>query len=603
MRTCKNLVWLTVLASLAVVCTPANAVNVVNGGYTEPPPIVTYPAGNPPTPPVPDDIEEGAYAFTQIGIVGGRISGKYENGCLRITGMTDITVTGQTTLYEPNDITPDLHEHEVGHHKLSKYEFNRMAVKKLKAALKDFENINFCAPTAKAALALANAEKQRRVIRARDAIYEQMEELNIMYDDEKYTDHNENEDMTPDEAVEKVKEDVDKKRKQKNSPRAGAKAKPAPVPPPQPSGPPVVSDMAAYKRGQEGAILWDPGPGINPWPDDVLHNFLKVLISRLVHIGKMDDHKDHFSDATATFVNIADSNEVYFNSGILEITLEPSNNPSYTYMLHGVWDIWLEDLNGLPASEWLTEIQAAVTEDKICGFWVYFDDPLLDADGQMIADDASVPCEIVFGPIDPEPIPGVIQNDFDDYPDTATLQTEWMAMNAVVELTDDTAQGAGAMLFEYDTTGGPAEVTHMYPATQDWLVPGMTNLELWLNTDPNEPDVLENLTVLVFTGAGAFGVDVLGDPQVHAEIAEDGYAAVSIPFDALSSANLSDVQGVGLMLLPDQSVGAISSFMIDEIRLAEKPADWIPSADLDEDFKVTLSDFAILAAQWLDGTQ
>jgi hypothetical protein len=593
-----------VFASLAVIFTPAvEAVNVVNGGYTEPPPIVTYPAGNPPTPPVPDDIEEGAYAFTQIGIVGGRISGKYENGCLRITGMTDITVTGQTTLYEPNDITPDLHDHEVGHHKLSKYEFNRMAVKKLKAALKDFENINFCAPTAKAALALANAEKQRRVIRARDAIYEQMEELNIMYDDEKYTDGNDNEDMTPDEAVEKVKVDIEKKRKQKKTKRAGDKAKPAPLPPPVPSGPPIVSDMAAYKRGQEGAILWDPGPGINPWPGDVLHNLIKVIISNLVHIGKMDDYRQHFSDATATFVNINDPNEVYFNSGILEITLEPSNNPSYTYMLHGVWDIWLEDLNGLPASDWLTEIQAAVTEDKICGFWVYFDDPLLDADGQMIADDASVPCEIVFGPIDPEPIPGVIQENFDAYPDTATLQAEWPATNAIVELTDDTAQGAGAMLFEYDTTGGPAEATHMYPATQDWLAPGMTNLELWLNTDPNEPDVLENLTVLVFTGAGAFGVDVLGDPQVHAEITDDGYAAVSIPFDALSSANLNDVQGVGLMLLPDQAVGAVSSFMIDEIRLAEKPADWIPTADLDEDFKVTMSDFAIFAEQWLDGTQ
>jgi hypothetical protein len=319
----------------------------------------------------------------------------------------------------------------------------------------------------------------------------------------------------------------------------------------------------------------------------------------------MDDYRQHFSDATATFVNINDPNEVYFNSGILEITLEPSNNPSYTYMLHGVWDIWLEDLNGLPASDWLTEIQAAVTEDKICGFWVYFDDPLLDADGQMIADDASVPCEIVFGPIDPEPIPGVIQNDFDDYPDTATLQTEWPATNAIVELTDDTAQGAGAMAVEYDTTTGPAEIEHVYPAPQDWLAPGMTHLELWLKTDPNEPDILENLSVSVITGGGAPIIDVLADPDVHTEIGDESYAAISIPLDTLTlhGATLGDVTGIRLMLAPDQGVGAVSSFSVDDIRLAEKPVDWIPTADLDEDFKVTLSDFAIFAEQWLDGTQ
>ena len=607
MRTCTNTRWLMVLLLLAVVCVPANAaINIVNNGWQNPPTIVIFPAGNPP-PGVPIGDEE-AYARPSISISGGDLKGTYSSStkCMKITSVGHISISGKTTIYEPDNTTPDLHDHEMGHDKLNRFEFDRNAVKKLKAAMKGFEDMEFCAPTSRAAMAKASAEKNRRFAKAKLALYKQMQILGDLYDSKEYTDHNENASPTPDEAVEDIKNRVTTKRNQKRSARAGSNDKPA-APPAIPPNPAIIcSDPAAFKRGQEGAILWDPPQPINPQDiQDALRDILKVMISKMAPVGKKEDHSQHFSDATAIFHNINDANDIYMESAIFQVTLEASDKPGFSHMLHGVLDVWVADINNTVGSAWLTEMEIAAIEDRPCGFWAYFNEPLLDENDQMIADDATVACEIYFAPVDLDPNPGSIQENFDSYPDTVSLQAEWMAINGDVELTTDTAQGAGAMQFNYDTTIGPAEVSHLYPVAQDWLAPGMTHLELWLNTDPNEPDVLENLTVMIYHGSTMHPVDILGGPEdYHVEISDEGYAAVSIPLDALISQGvmLNDIQGIGISIEPDPiEGGALSSFMIDEIRLAEKPADPIPSADLDGDFKVMLPDFIIFAEQWLSG--
>ena len=609
MRTCTSTVWLTALALLAVLCCSANAeINIVNNGWQNPPTIETFPAGSPP-PGVPIGNDE-AYAKPKVTITGGQLKGTYSSktGCLTITSVGDISISGGTTIYEPDNVTPDLHDHEMGHDKLNRFEFDRNAVKKLKAAMEGFEDMEFCAATSNAAMAKASAEKKRRFAKAKKALYQQMQVLGDLYDSKEYTDHNENASPTPDEAVEDIKNRVSGKKNEKKPAKAGSNEKPAAPPAIPPDPMKICSDPAAFKRGQEGAILWDPFPPVNPQNlGDALRNILKVIITEMAPVGKMEDHSQHFSDATAIFCNISDPNEIYMESAIFEITLEDSDKPGFSQMLHGVLDVWVADVNNVVGSAWLTEMEMAAVEGQTCGFWVYFNDPLLDENGQMITDDATVPCEIYFAPVDLDPVPGAIQDNFDSYSDTTALQAEWLAINGSLELTTNTAQGAGAMLFNYDTTGGPDEVSHMYPVPQDWLAPGMTHLELWLSTDPNEANVLENLTVMVNAGGTIYPVELLGGPDdFHAEISDEGYAAVSIPLDTLTSAGamLNNVQGIGISIEPDPvEGGAVSSFMIDEIRLAEKPVDPIPDADLDEDFKVMLSDFAIFAEQWLDGTQ
>lgn len=616
MRTCKNLVWLMVLVSLAVVSTPANAaVSVVNNGFQSSPTIVTFPPP-PPPPTLPPGItlgKEKALAVAWVAVKGGLVKTSYKNGCLTIKSMGSVKVEGKTTIYQPTDATTHLKDHELGHDKLNRFEFERNAVKKVKAKMKGFDKKKFCASTKKAAWAKLRAERKKRFEEAEQAILDQMDALNEAFDSEEYTDHGQNTSPTADSAVASIKARADEIIKKKKAAKAGTAGIPV-GPPPVPLDPLLIcSDPNAFiqfRKAQAGAIRWNPPKGIWVAPKvnfDALFGMLKVFLKNLTPVGKMDDHKDHFSDSTAVFFNAFDSNEIYMKAGIYQITLEESNDPEYAFMLHGVLDVWGATINNAIGSDWLTVMETAATEDQTCGFWAYFDEPLLDEDGQFIGDDTLVNAKIFFAPVEPEP--DTVQNNFDDYANTAELQTEWMPLSATVELTDDTLEGAGAMRVDYNTTIGPAEVFHMFPVPQNWETSDKTHLELWLNTDPNEPDVVGNLTVKINTGGMEYSIKVeINDEPfegVHTEIAEDGYAAVSIPLQLLSNLGviLNDIHGITLSIEEDPiDGGAISSFFVDEIRLADAPLEPIPTADLDEDFKVTLSDFAILATQWLDGT-
>jgi hypothetical protein len=266
---------------LLAFCSPANAaINIVNNGWQNPPNSVTFPIGSPP-PGINVD-KDGAFCEPHVSITGGKLKGTYSSktGCLTVTSVGDISISGSSTLYESTPIDPDLHDHEMGHDKLNRFEFDRNAVKKLKAAMKGFEDMKFCASTSRAAMAKASAEKRRRFAKAKKALYKQMQVLADLYDSKEYTDHNQNASPTPDEAVDDIKDRVTNKRAKKKTARAGTDGKP-PAAPPLPLDPAkICSDPAAYKRGQEGAIMWDPGPVLNPQDlADLLRGLLKITIT------------------------------------------------------------------------------------------------------------------------------------------------------------------------------------------------------------------------------------------------------------------------------------------------------------------------------------
>jgi hypothetical protein len=588
------------------VCGTVCAGKIVNNGWGSPTTTYFDPGSPPPGIPVDDD---GAYAQPRVSITGGLISGTYgKDGCLRIDSMDDISISGYTRIYESNPPDDDLHNHELGHDKLNRFEFERNAEKKLKDAMKGFEKMKFCAANSKAALNKAKAERNRRFAQAKLALYKQMQTLGDLYDSKDYTDHNESTTMTADEAVEKIKERVSKVEKKKDGLQAGSQQKP-PAAPAIPVNPMLLcSDPGAFRRFQEaqaGAIMFDPigGMPVNPQNlADALRGALKVTTTSLVPVGKRDDYRQYFSDGVMTFCHLADANEIFMQAGVYQVTLEPSDRPGWSQMLHGVLDVWTAGVDNTIGSLWLETMVQTADQDRTSGFWMYFNEPLFDADGVFIADDAIVPCEVFFAPIDV--LPGITQEDFEDYADTGQLMSQWMPVNAMLELTDQTAQGLGAMQFMYDTTGLNlfAEAQHQYMVPQDWIMSGRQYLQLWLQTDPNEPDVLENLYVKVFAAGIEQTVPVTDSPfDVHVEMAEDGYAAVSIPLTAFGMP-LNAVERLSIGIEKDPLTGgAVSSFLIDEIHLADKPAEAPPSADLDEDFKVTLSDVAILASQWLAG--
>ncbi len=605
----------TVIAVIVLISLSASfivaEVTINNKGFAKKPTVVEFPGGPPPSPPAGIDLgKHDAIAVAWVAVSGGAFKGYMKDGCFNISSMDPVNVEGNTTIYQPDNADQKLKDHEEGHDDLNRFEYDRNAVKKLTAIMDGFDKMKFCDADPQKALKAAEAERDKRFRAAEQAIINQMNVLGKVYDSNEYTAHNHN-DMDPGDAVEDIKKHVKELEAKKDTPASGAvgRAVPAPKFPVNPLF--QCSDPVAFIRFRnnwKGAIMWEPPEGmqVNPLPSDNLFGRLLIIIDKLLPLGKKDkekDPKDDFSDAMVVFADVADSNEVYMEAGIFQITLAESDRPEYAYMLHGVLDVLPKTINNAVGSDWLGVMETAALNGQTCGFWVYFDEPLMDEDGQFIDDNAMVPAEMIFAPVEAEP--GTVSNNFDEYPDTAALMAEWMPASAAVELTDDTLQGPGAMLVNYDTLGAPmAEVSHVFPIPQDWLAAGKTHLELWMNTDPNAPDVLGNLTVSITAGA-MYPIKLVDGPfDVHVEMGDDGYAAVSIPLEILYSqgAALHDVSAISLTIEEDPlDGGAVSSFLVDEIRLADAPLEPIPEADLDDDFKVTITDFAIFAEQWLEG--
>src|SRR3972149_5474439 len=113
-----------------LVCNAQN-VNVTPWGD---PNITQFPAASPPN----DLGDDGdADATPWVGYSHNGLSGTWDSNTntLTVTGVNDVNIYGRTDIRESNEVDPNLHEHELGHDRLNRYEYERRARTKIEQAL------------------------------------------------------------------------------------------------------------------------------------------------------------------------------------------------------------------------------------------------------------------------------------------------------------------------------------------------------------------------------------------------------------------------------------------------------------------------------------
>jgi hypothetical protein len=568
------------------------------------PTVTPYPAGSPPTnPPLPPGAQADARPSLQPS--GGAVTPEPppEPGKFKVGNVGDITINGHTDIREPNNCDPNLHDHEMGHDAINKYEYDKHAKEKMEAAFEGYEDMEFegvgATPAERDANALAQAtdERNRRMTAALLSLIQQMEEVNAKYD--QLTGDGDKDDPNSAEGVAGAIAEVEKAR------QAGTMAANA--------NPDANStSKCTIPLGFDGLNLIFSGPGAISYtgdPCDPLNGQGEINIGGIIPIGLQENRTILLSD---THINITDTNsgEMVMDAFIFEIAYMESTRPGYAGMIQGYLDVppvWAGGTNNAMGSAFLEDIQSACDSNEQTTFWFFADEPLFDEKGLcIIPPESTVNGEVVLGV-------GIAANemtveDFESYAASPELQSKWiindpLTTNVHLE-TDYVKSGEKAMSIMYNTTVPPflAEVGCEFIPPQDWLMTEMQALELWVNDDQVSNVMGQMYVILESFGGGnhkheiSSGVDTTAIGIGPGE--SENWLNINIDLQEFENNGvaLSEISKLAIGFGP----GCGGMVIVDDITLHKNRRFADLAGDLNLDDVVDFADFAALAEDWCE---
>ena len=300
-----------------------------------------------------------------------------------VTTLGDITLSGHTDIRVPNNATEELREHENGHDRLNKHEYEQRAKRKMEDAFRRFVGSSFVgegetdADRQEDARTKAAEERDKRANRATDGILKQMDTLNGKYD--KLTEHGTSDDIDTAEGETQAKEEQDK------APKAGDEPK-KPDESEQDSGagdsPGAFFDDETQELSIGGNLIMDFATD----PSDSILGRGEVRIEPLVLIGVQENATVLLSDTRLQIVD-GTNEDVLLDGFVFEVAYMPSTVPGYAGMIQGYLDIpppWADGIVNPIASAFLAGMQHASDVGDLTMLWFYVDHPLFDEEGQSL---------------------------------------------------------------------------------------------------------------------------------------------------------------------------------------------------------------------------
>jgi hypothetical protein len=566
--------------------------------------VTPYPAGSPPTnPPLPPGAQADARPALQPS--GGAVTPEppFKPGTFKVGKIGDITISGHTEIREPNNCDPNLHDHEMGHDAINKYEYDKHAKEKMEKALEGYEDMEFegegATPAERDANALAKAadERDRRIAAAMTSLAQQMDEVNAKYD--KLTSDGTSEDPNSAEGVAGAISEVEKAQ------QAGTMAADA--------NPDANStSKCTIPVGFDGLNLIFSGPAVISHtgdPCDPLNGQGEINIGGIIPVGLQENRTILLSD---THINITDigSGEKLLDAFIFEIAYMESTRPGYAGMIQGYLDVppeWAGGTNNVIGSTFLEDIQAACDSNEQTTFWFFANEPLFDAKGQcIIAPESTVNGEVVLGV-------AIAANqmtveDFESYAALPELQSKWITndpVTATVDLvTDYVKSGEKAMSIMYNTILPPffAEVGCEFIPPQDWLTPEMQALELWVNDDQVSNVLGQMYVILESFGGGNYKHEISSAVDTTAigigPGESENWLNINIDLEEFekNGVALNEISRLAIGFGPDVA----GMVIVDDITLHKNRRFADLAGDLNLDDVVDFADFAALAEDWCE---
>ena len=327
-----------------------------------------------------------------------------ETNTYTVESLGEITISGHTTIRVPEGAPPELLEHENGHDRLSKHEYDQRAKAKMEDAMRGFVGMKFVGEGSTDADRMANArskaqaEMKKRGDRAKAAIQKQMDVLNGKYD--KLTKHGTSGTTADGEA--KAKEE------QAKAPPAG-------------NAPSKADDSKEHGRADNQQRSYFDGPSqglaiIGPGlinsamhPYDPIIGRGKVLVDSLVLVGLQASGGVLLSDTRLQIVDAA-TQDTLLDGFVFQVASIPSTLPGYAGMIQAYLDIPPASVGGIKntiGSPFLNGMQAASDAGQLTRVWFYAAAPLFDGSGACVIPPGGVPVSTVVGVAEPPPVPGL----------------------------------------------------------------------------------------------------------------------------------------------------------------------------------------------------
>ncbi len=584
-------IFIVAAVSLLFVSAVIAGVNVTTSWGS--PQVETFDPANPPG----DLADNGqADATSDVGY-GFGFKGAYSNGKFKVTDV-NVTVTGHTHIREPNNCDPNLHAHEMGHNTLNQHEFDQNTQRKFEEAMQGIEDMEFVSDGNSTAVEKAQAEIDRRCRRALDALQQQIDTVNIKYDD--ITDHGRNEEPNSAEGV------AEAIREKENA------AEPGDV-----NVTPRDANSAPAGTGI-GGILIDPNEHIKiptpiPLSDandpcDAVNGRGAAEIDKMIVIGMQGNGTLHLSDAVLTVIDMADPCTTLLKGLIFNPAYMPSNLPGYQGMIQGYLDIppsWYGGgIDNTIGSGWLDRMQQAADDGEYLCFWFYSNDQLFDDEGNRLLPPPVEADGILIMGVGKGPFEEI--DRFEDYT-IATLMSSWSAVGSgwIDLMVDHGHESKQSMAIVYDFYAPPYYCQASHPVTLDLCGEEDKALEVFFDLSMASPKAAEGVYVTIEDGCGITYTETFYNPAPYDQVIliDSTTEWQSLNMDLRSAAatgvNLGDITMIKIGI-EDPVGGSAGVIYVDDIRAQDSRKFYETQGDMDTDGDVDFKDFAFIADHWLD---
>ena len=185
-------------------------------------------------------------------------------------------------------------------------------------------------------------------------------------------------------------------------------------------------------------------------------------------------------------------------------------------------------------------------------------------------------------------------DDFEDYADTANLETIWsVAGGAVINLEEVVAMDRKSLKLDYDNTGAIVSEISFSPAVTDWRVKDAMSFGLWFRGVAGNSN--EDLSVTFESNSGS-QIQTLEYAIDNDDFSNDAWHERMIDYQDIS-VDLSNITKVTLSVGDGVSAG-VGTIYIDNLGLfACRPGGL--EADINGDCVVDINDIAAMAQNWL----
>ncbi len=548
----------------------------------------------------PSDLKE--YGGDATGLY--KVNGEYTNLCNEQDGVfkagnLKLKLSGHTEIRLALGSSQSLKNHELGHDKLNKFEYEKYAKKKLAYIFQNFEKLRKIpdGKTCEDMRKYVQDEYDYLVEKFLKAIKKQADQLSKWYDAPTMTDHGSVQSPSADEAVEKVKkkrEEADKKREQ-----AGQAPFPGLAPGRQQvtfmCQPMDMNDVLIFDQQQYAVMVQNGNPA------DTLTGEL-MAIEDIIVLGPDEEGIIRCADTYIEIENPAEPNWPYLLAAVEDIRLRENSFPAGTYAVQGYLNVWM--VENVIGSEFLDYVQAASDANQYLSFWMYFDEQLYDGDGSLVLNEVPFNAELFIGT--GKRAETSLVDDFDSY-DPGALATVWTAAGGGFA---ETAPGMGrfasqAMALEYMLN--PAEmvtVMGMFIPPIDLSDPERKSFDIWMNPGA-DAEILDEFAVILSGPGGTPPAiyDSAGfNPYPTSVITSTDDTWVCYSIDARNFSDAIDMAMIEQVIIEFHNNGVdplTGMLYIDDIGASNARKIEKPRADISGDYEVGLPDLAIMAQTWL----